>query len=59
MLNNGVVAELQYDNKEILIQELLKRNDVYKFSIDGLERTYNYTWKDQESWEQKIKESNL
>ena len=58
-LNNGVVAELQYDNKEILIQELLKRNDVYKFSIDGLERTYNYTWKDQESWEQKIKESNL
>jgi hypothetical protein len=34
-----------------LKKELLKRDDVYKFTLDGQSRVYNYTWKDQEGWE--------
>lgn len=51
-LTTGVVADLQNNMSEAALKkELLKRDDVYKFTLDGQSRVYNYTWKDQEGWE--------
>lgn len=54
-LKNGIVADLDYScSKQHIINEISKRNDVYQIAIDNQIKTYNYTWKDQESWEQQI-----
>lgn len=60
-LTTGVVADLQNNLCEAeLKQEVLKRDDVYKFTLDGESRFYNYTWKDQEKWEDVLyKEGDL
>ena len=51
-LKAGVVADLNtYDSENTIVNELLKRNDLYKINLDGREMLYNYTWADQEQWE--------
>ena len=54
-LTCGIVADLT--NKEdhnTIVEEILKRNDLYKISLNGQTKTYNYTWIDQENWEKDL-----
>ena len=54
-LTYPIVADLQNtEPNKIIIQEILKRNDLYKISLNGQTKTYNYTWIDQENWEENL-----
>lgn len=54
-LNEGVVADLQNSEpQQKITEELLKRNDLHKITLDGQTKVYNYTWMDQENWEKDL-----
>lgn len=53
-LKHGVVADLQYTNKDAILEEISKRNDVYQIYLNGKSKVYNYTWQDEEQWETKL-----
>ncbi len=55
-LKTGVVADLITDeSKQTIVNEILKRDDLYKIELDSNQKLYNYTWKDEEQWQEKLK----
>jgi hypothetical protein len=54
-LKNSPVADLILTTSEEEFKiELLKRDDLYKIKLDNKEKIYDYTYQDQEAWEEKI-----
>ena len=53
-LQHGIIADLQYTNKDSILEEISKRNDVYEICFDGLTKQYNYTWQEEEQWEAQL-----
>ena len=54
-LKAGIVADLICDDTPPnIVSEMLKRNDLYKLNLDGREMVYDYTWADQEQWQEYV-----